>query len=111
VVKTQPIKIVNNIDKISFIQTEPVGDRFVARQVDVFIIDSEGKEVSSRESIKFASQSQSMDERSRDVRLKLIGSDFERHASYTLVLENTETQTRYNQYAVTIDLAFQDDFF
>jgi len=111
VVKTQPIKIVNNIDKISFIQTEPVGDRFIARQVDVFIMDSEGKEVSSRESIKFASQSQSMDERSRDVRLKLIGSDFERHASYTLVLENTETQTRYNQYAVTIDLAFQDDFF
>jgi len=111
VVKTQPIKIVNNIDKISFIQTEPVGDRFIARQVNVFIIDSEGKEVSSRESIKFDSQSQSMDERSRDVRLKLIGSDFERHASYTLVLENTETQTRYNQYAVTIDLAFQDDFF
>jgi len=111
VVKTQPIKIVNNIDKISFIQTEPVGDRFVARQLDVYIIDNQGQEVSSREGIKFDSQSQSMDERSRDVRLKLIGSQFERHASYSLVLENTETQTRYNQYAVTIDLAFQDDFF
>ncbi len=111
VVKTQPIKIVNNIDKISFIQTEPVGERFVARQLDVFIVDSQGHEVSSREGINFDSQSQSMDERSRDVRLKLIGSGFERHASYTLVLENTETQTRYNQYAVTIDLAFQDDFF
>ncbi len=111
VVKTELIKIVNNIDKISFIQTDPVGERFVARLVDVFIIDSEGQEVSSRESINFDSQSQSMDERSRDVRLKLMGSQFERHASYTLVLENTETQTRYNQYAVTIDLAFQDDFF
>jgi len=111
VVKTQPIKIVNNIDKISFIQTEPVGELFVARKVDVFIIDSEGKEVSSRESVKFDSQSESMDERSRDVRLKLIGSQFERHAAYTLVLENTETQTSYNQYAVTIDLAFTDDFF
>ena len=111
VVKTQPIKIVNNIDKISFIQTEPVGERLVARQVDIFIVDKDGKTVSSRETIKFDSQSQSMDERSRDVRLKLIGSQFERHASYSLVLENTETQTRYNQYAVTIDLAFQDDFF
>jgi len=111
VVKTQPIKIVNNIDKISFIQTEPVGERSVARQVDIFIVDKDGKTVSSRETIKFDSQSQSMDERSRDVRLKLIGSNFERHASYILVLENTETQTRYNQYAVTIDLAFQDDFF
>ena len=26
-------------------------------------------------------------------------------------LENVDTKTRYNQYAVTIDLAFQDDFF
>ncbi len=111
VVKTQPIKIVNNIDKISFIQTEPVSERHIARQLDVFIIDSSGNEVSSREPLNFDSQSPSMDERSRDVRLKLIGSNFERHTSYTLVLENTETQTRYNQYAVTIDLAFQDDFF
>jgi uncharacterized protein (TIGR02687 family) len=111
VVKTQPIRIVNHIDKISFIQTEPVGDRFAARQLDVFIINSEGQAVSSRETINFDSRSETMDERSRDVRLKLMGSQFERHASYTLVLENTDTQTRYNQYAVTIDLAFQDDFF
>jgi len=111
VVKTQPIKIVNNIDKISFIQTEPVGERFVARQLDIFIIDSAANEVSSRETINFDSHSPSMDERSRDVRLKLIGSAFDRHARYTLVLENTSTQTRYNQYAVTIDLAFMDDFF
>ena len=111
VVKTQPIKIVNNIDKISFIQTEPVGERHIARQLDIFIIDSAGKEVSSRETLNFDSRSPSMDERSRDVRLKLIGSTFDRHAGYSLVLENTITQTRYNQYAVTIDLAFQDDFF
>ncbi|RLA17484.1 MAG: BREX-1 system phosphatase PglZ type A, partial [Gammaproteobacteria bacterium] len=111
VVKTQPIKIVNNIDKISFIQTEPVGERHIARQLDIFIIDSAGKEVSSRETLNFDSHSSSMDERSRDVRLKLIGSQFDRHAGYNLVLENTTTQTRYNQYAVTIDLAFQDDFF
>lgn len=111
VVKTQPIKIVNNIDKISFIQTEPVGERFVARLLDIFIVDSQGQEVSSREGVNFDSQSSSMDERSRDVKLKLIGSKFDRYASYILVLENTQTQTRYNQYSVTIDLAFQDDFF
>ena len=43
-------------------------------------------------------------------RLKLIGSQFDRNAQYTLVLENAEMRTRYSQYAVTIDLAFQDDF-
>jgi len=111
VVKSQPIKVANNIDKISFIQTDAVDDHHIARQVDIFIIDSDGQEVSSRETLNFDSQSTSMDERTRDARLKLIGSQFNRHASYTLVLENTTTQTRYSQYAVTIDLAFQDDFF
>ncbi len=111
VVKSQPIKMANNIDKISFIQTDAVDDLHIARQVDIFIIDSDGKEVSSRETLNFDSQSTSMNERTRDARLKLIGSQFDRHAAYTLVLENTATQTRYSQYAVTIDLAFQDDFF
>jgi uncharacterized protein (TIGR02687 family) len=111
VVVSQPIKLVNNIDKIRFIQTDPIGERFASRRLDVYIIDAEGKHVSSRETINFDSVSQVMDERTREARLKLIGSNFDRNAQYTLVLENTETRTRYNQYAVTIDLAFQDDFF
>lgn len=111
VVATQPIKFVNNIDKVKFIQTEPVGEKFIPRQLDVFIVDDEGAEVSGRETMLFDSASKNMDERTREVRLKLIGSEFDRHAKYTLVLENIDTRTRYNQYAVTIDLAFQDDFF
>jgi uncharacterized protein (TIGR02687 family) len=111
VVSSQPIKIVNNIEKLLFIQTDPVNDRFIARQLDIFIIDVEGKEVSSRESINFESRSMVMDERTREIRLKLIGSQFDRNASYTLVLDNVGTRTRYNQYAVIIDLAFADDFF
>ncbi|MEN8426699.1 BREX-1 system phosphatase PglZ type A [Acinetobacter schindleri] len=111
VAATQPIKLVNNIDKVRFIQTDPVGERFVARLLDVYIVDTKGNEVSSRETINFDSVSKVMDERTREARLKLIGSQFDRNAQYTLVLENAEMRTRYSQYAVTIDLAFQDDFF
>ena len=111
VAATQPIKLVNNIDKVRFIQTDPVGERFVARLLDVYIVDAQGNEVSSRETINFDSVSKVMDERTREARLKLIGSQFDRNAQYTLVLENAEMRTRYSQYAVTIDLAFQDDFF
>lgn len=110
VAATQPIKLVNNIDKVRFIQTDPVGERFVARLLDVYIVDAQGNEVSSRETINFDSVSKVMDERTREARLKLIGSQFDRNAQYTLVLENAEMRTRYSQYAVTIDLAFQDDF-
>ncbi len=111
VVARLPIKLVNNIDKIKFIQTDPVGEGFIPRQLDVYIVDSKGRVVSSRETLNFDSSFKVMDERTREARLKLIGSQFDRHAAYTLVLETCETQTRYQQYAVTIDLAIQDDFF
>lgn len=111
VVVRQPIKLVNNIDKISFIQTDAVAEGFIARQLDVYIVDSDNRVVSSRETLNFDSSSKVMDERTREARLKLVGSVFDRHAAYTLVLEECDTQTRYQHYAVTIDLAFQDDFF
>jgi uncharacterized protein (TIGR02687 family) len=111
VVVRQPIKLVNNIDKISFIQTDAVAEGFIARQLDVYIVDSDNRVVSSRETLNFDSRSKVMDERTREARLKLVGSVFDRHAAYTLVLEECDTQTRYQHYAVTIDLAFQDDFF
>ena len=111
VVSSQPIKIVNNIDKLMFIQTDPVNEQYIARQLDIYILDRKNNEVSSRETVNFDSRSKVMDERTREVRLKLIGSQFDRNANYTLVLENVDTSTRYNQYSVTIDLAFQDDFF
>ena len=111
VVASQPIKIVNNIDKIRFIQTDAVNERFIERLLDIVLLDSNGNEVSSRETVLFDSASEAMDERIRDVRLKLIGSNFDRKAVYTLILENTMTKTRLSQYAVTIDLAIQDEFF
>lgn len=111
VVATQPIKLVNNIDKVTFIQTDAVSEEFSSRQINAFIVDNEGNEVSSRETINFDSSSKTMDERTREARLKLIGSKFDRNAQYKLVLENAETKTNYSQYDVTIDLAHRDDFF
>lgn len=108
---SQTIKIVNNIDKLRFIQTNPVGEDFVARKLDFYIVDESNNEVSSRERVNFDSASSSMEERLRDVKLKLVGSDFDRKNNYTLIMEMVDTKTRYNTYAVTIDLAFHDDFF
>jgi len=111
VVANQPIKLVSNIDKIKFIQTDAVGEQFISRQINVFIVDSNGKEISSRETINFDSNSKIMDERTREARLSLIGSLFDRNAQYTLILEDAKTQINYSQYSVTIDLAHLDDFF
>ncbi len=106
-----PIKLVNNIDKVRFIQTDPVGEQFIPRQLDVFIVDSHHQVVSSRETLNFDSSSPVMDQRIREARIKLVGPMFDRLAAYSLILEDSETKTQYQHYAVTIDLAFQDDFF
>jgi uncharacterized protein (TIGR02687 family) len=111
VVAYQPIKIVNNIDKVRFIQTDPVNDTNIPRELDIYIQNAQGQVVSSRERLRFDSSSKIMDERVRDARIKLLGAEFDRQTVYTLILEDVETQTRHNEYAVTIDLAFQDDFF
>ena len=111
VVVKQPIKLVNNIDKIGFIQTDAVGGNFIARPLTVYIVDSDNKVVSSRETLNFDSTSKALDERTREAYIKLVGSVFDRQSAYTLVLEESDTQIRYQQYAVTIDLAFKDDFF
>ena len=111
VIANQSIKLVNNIDKVKFIQTEPVGEKYTARQLTIYIMNADSKDVSSRETITFDSESPVLDNRTREATLKLIGSQFDRNAKYTLILENTDTSTVYSRYNVTIDLAFQDDFF
>ena len=106
------IRLVNNIDKVRIIQTDPLGERCKARKLEIYILDTAGNVVSSREQLTFDSTSNVMEERIREARLKLVGSGFDRHKPYTLVLEDVDTRTRYGEYAVTIDLAFgQDDFF
>lgn len=111
VLASSPIKIVNNIDKLRFIQTDAVNENYGSRTLEIYIVDSTGEVVSSRELVSFDSPAKAMDERTKDVRIKLIGASFDRLSPYLLVLENAETRTRYAQHAVTIDLAFRDDFF
>ncbi len=112
VVVSQPVRLVNNIDKVRFIQTDPLGEHFKPRNLEVYVQDAAGQIVSSRERLSFDSTSAVMEERIREARLKLIGSGFDRRSVYTLVLADVDTHTRYSQYALTIDLAFgQDDFF
>lgn len=111
VVMTQPIKFVNNMDKVRFVQSDAVGGHFTPRALSAVIQNSSGVSVSSDERLVFDSQSENMNDRMREVTLKLIGSDFDRTEHYQLVLTDIEDGIEYQRYPVSIDLAFQDDFF
>ncbi|MRI34245.1 BREX-1 system phosphatase PglZ type A [Endozoicomonas sp. OPT23] len=111
VAASQPIKLVNNIDTVRFLQTDAVSELFIPRSLVCSIINAQGNTVSSEETVVFDSASDNMADRTREARLKLIGSDFDRTAVYTLKLVDAETNMEYSQYSVNIDLAFEDDFF
>ena len=112
VVAAQQLKLVNNIDSIRFIQADAVSERLNARQLNIYIRDPDGNIVSAIETVNFDSSGSNVEERTRNVMIKLKGSSFDRTKTYTLVLQNDDTaKTEYNTYAVRIDLAIQDDFF
>lgn len=109
--QSSPIKMVNNIEKLQFIQTDAVDEKHIPRKLDIFIADANGTEVSSVETVVFDSSSDSMADRTKDLRIKLKGAGFDRVAEYSLVMRNSDTKTIYAKHTVYIDLAFQDDFF
>jgi uncharacterized protein (TIGR02687 family) len=105
-----PVKIVSNIDRIQFLQADPIGDKYKPRELQIWVEDPDGKKVSSSEKVLFDSASDKIEERKRNVQVKLEGSGFDRTISYKLIMEDTESKTK-TTHSVTIDLAFEDDFF
>lgn len=105
-----PVKIVSNIDRIQFLQADPIGDNYKPRELQIWIEDPAGNKISSSEKVLFDSESDKMEERKRNVQVKLEGSGFDRTISYKLIMEDTESKTK-TTHSVTIDLAFEDDFF
>lgn len=106
-----PIRIVANIDKLDFLQTDPVGSKHKARMLEVYIEDPEGTKVSSVEKVTFDSTSGEMSNRKRTLQIALIGTGFDRSRAYRLILWRPEEKDVYASHSVTIDLAFEDDFF
>ena len=106
----QPIKLVNVIDKIRFLQTDAVNERHKPRMVRFSVVDSSEQTVSAIEKLLFEATSSNLDQRQQDLRLKLTGAQFDRKAQYQLLLIDDEDGIEMARYPVTIDLAIQDEF-
>lgn len=104
------LKMVTNIQRFDLIQTESVSEQVLPVTVAVAIFEGE-QPVSSEEVVTFDCSTDSMNERMKQVRLSLLGSDFDRKKDYFLVIRDKDLHTELERYRVTIDLAFTDDFF
>lgn len=109
-----PIKLVSLADKIELFQASPVGGDYVARELELWIEDPNGKQVSHPQKVMFDSISELQEDRKRLITIMLNGAGFDRTISYKLVMKDITQakQTKLLQsYSVIIDIAIEDDFF
>ncbi|HWP91799.1 MAG TPA: BREX-1 system phosphatase PglZ type A [Thermodesulfobacteriota bacterium] len=102
-------KLVTNIHRFEFIQTDPVSERVKPRTLQISIRDGE-ELISNEETVTFDSISSSMDERKKSVKLILKAGRFDSKKEYYLVLRDAETKIEYDRIPVFIDLAISKEF-
>ena len=102
-------KIVTNIPRFDFIQTDAVSQRMKPRTLKISLRDGNDL-ISNEETITFDSSSSSMDERKKTIKLPLKSGPFNNKKEYSLVLRNAEDETEYERLPLMIDIAFANDF-
>ena len=102
-------KVVTNLHRFEFIQTDAVSDRIKPLVLSVSLRD--GNElISNEEVVTFDSSSASMDERKKSVKLTLKGMQFDKKKEYYLVLRDQQDDIEHERIPIHIDLAFARDF-
>jgi len=102
-------RVVNNVQKFEFIQTEQVTDRHQPLSVTVSLRDGETL-ISNEVTLTFNSTSESMEERKRVAKIILKKGSYDKKKEYHLIVRDAETQIEVESIGVTIDLAIMNDF-
>ncbi len=104
-------RIVNNVQKLDFIQTDAVSERVLPRTLSISLRDENDKLISNTVTVTFESTSDSMDDRRKSVQLVLRSGDYDRKKSYSLLIEDRDAVVKeYQRLPVIIDIAFSSDF-
>jgi uncharacterized protein (TIGR02687 family) len=96
-------RVVNNVQRFEFIQTDAVSDRVQPRTLLISLRDDETL-ISNEATLTFDSQSSSMDERRKTAQLILKSGQYDKKHVYALVLRDADTQIEYARVPMTIDL-------
>lgn len=102
-------KVVNNVQRFSFIQTEPISERVQPRTLLISLRDADSL-ISTEVTLTFDSESLIMQEREKIAQLTIQSGNYDKKKDYFLVLRDAENQIEYERFSVTIDLAFLNDF-
>lgn len=104
-------RIVNNVQRFEFIQTEAVSERTLPRTLQISLRDDKGEIISNEQTVTFDGASNSMDERRKNIQLTLRAGKYDRNQNYYLVaMDNDSVVKEFMRLPITIDIAFSSDF-
>lgn len=105
-------RIVNNVQRFEFIQTEKVSERNLPRTLQISLRRApKGELVSNEAIVTFDSTSDAMDDRKKSVQLTLRTGQYDRTDQFYLVLNDNDSIVKeYLKIPMTIDIAFSSDF-
>ena len=103
------IKITTARHRFQLLQTEAVTERIRPVTLQVALYQGETP-ISNVETVTFDNATGDINERTKWVTLVLKGQNYDRKGAYSLVLRSADDNIEYERAAVTIDLAFGNDF-
>lgn len=105
-------RIVNNVQRFEFVQTEPVTERVQPLTLLVSLRDSSNNDalISNEVTLIFDSPSSVMEERKRHAQIIVRAGNYDRRKTYALVLRDAKKNLEYSRTEITIDLALINDF-
>ena len=103
------IKVTTARHRFQLLQTEAVIERIRPVTLQVALYQGETP-ISNVETVTFDSATGDMNERTKSVMLSLQGQNYDKKGKYFLVLRSADDNIEYERVAVTIDLAFDNDF-
>lgn len=104
-------RIVNNVQRFEFIQTEAVSERTLPRTLQISLRNDKNELISNEQTVTFESKSSSMDDRRKYVQLTLRAGSYDRTKNYYLTaIDNDTVVKEFMRLQITIDIAFSSDF-
>lgn len=102
-------RIVTNIHRFTFLQSEPIAERRPPRTMEISLRDGD-QLISDEVTVIFDSHESDSDKRKKSVRLHLASGSFDRKKEYELLLRDAKTKIEYRRFPMFIDLALTSDF-
>jgi uncharacterized protein (TIGR02687 family) len=103
-------KVVNNMQRFEFIQTEAVSEKVRPITVSVSLRDDSDHLVSNEVTMTFDSTSDQMNDRKKSASLIVKSGTYDKKKEYYLVMRDVSDKTEVDRIPLTIDLSFGNEF-